>query len=204
MTEGDELSQLYGAWFQPVCRWIRALGGSGSDAEDLAQEVFIVVQRKLGGFDRGNLAGWLYRIAAFTVSDHRRRAWQQRRAGLAHESALDEIAAPSEGPDEQLAHKQRELHLRRLIQQVNPRWRDSLWLFDIAGLSGDEVSRLQGLPAATVRTHLSRARKELLELAARRSVRSARAVDPRQGAIVARSVDARPPIACSGGSSASR
>ena len=46
-----------------------------SDTEDLAQEIFLVVRRKLDRFDGGNLAGWLYRIAQLTVRDHRRRAW---------------------------------------------------------------------------------------------------------------------------------
>lgn len=161
MTETQELAQLYKTWFPRVCRWIRALGGPGIDAEDLAQEVFIVVQRKLGRFDRVNLAGWLYRIADLTVRDHRRRAWHRRRAPRSSDAALGELAPSSDGPDEQLACKQRELYLCQLIRQLNPRWRDSLLLFDVAGLSGDEVSRLQGLPAATVRTHLSRARKEI-------------------------------------------
>ena len=47
----------------------------GSDTEDLAQEIFLVVRRKLDRFDGGNLAGWLYRITQLTVRDHRRRAW---------------------------------------------------------------------------------------------------------------------------------
>lgn len=169
MTETQEFAQLYKVWFPLVCRWIRARGGPGIDAEDLAQEVFIVVQRKLGEFDRMNLAGWLHRIADFTVRDHRRRAWVRRRGPSPPDVALDDLVSSSDGPDEQLACKQRELYLCQLIRQLNPRWRDSLLLFDIAGLSGDEVSRLQGLPAATVRTHLSRARKEILELAAQRS-----------------------------------
>jgi len=158
---------MYEMWFQPVCRWIRALGGPGIDAEDLTQEVFIVVQRKLSGFDRADLAGWLYRIADLTVRDHRRRAWFRRRSLQSQDVVLDEVVSPAAGPDEQLARKQRKIYLYELIRQVNPRWRDSLLLFDICGLPGEEVARLQRIPAATVRTHLSRARKEMLDLAAR-------------------------------------
>src|SRR5205085_12701435 len=56
-------------------RWLYALGVPGSVTEELAQEIFLVVRRKLHRFDGGNLAGWLYRIAQLTVRDHRRRAW---------------------------------------------------------------------------------------------------------------------------------
>src|SRR5689334_21378126 len=67
--------EIYERWFGDVVRWLYALGVPGSDTEDLAQEIFLVVQRKLHRFDGGNLAGWLYRIAQLTVRDHRRRAW---------------------------------------------------------------------------------------------------------------------------------
>src|SRR5262245_15554305 len=66
---------IYERWFGDVVRWIYALGVPSSDSEDLAQEIFLVVRRKLDRFDGGNLAGWLYRIAQLTVRDHRRRAW---------------------------------------------------------------------------------------------------------------------------------
>jgi DNA-directed RNA polymerase specialized sigma24 family protein len=70
-----DFESIYAAWFDPVCRWLKALGGPQSDVEDLAQEVFVVVRRKLDRFDGGNTAGWLYRIASRTVSDARRRSW---------------------------------------------------------------------------------------------------------------------------------
>ena len=67
--------EIYERWFGDVVPWLYALGVPSSDTEDLAQEIFLVVRRKLNRFDGGNLAGWLYRIAQLTVRDHRRRAW---------------------------------------------------------------------------------------------------------------------------------
>ena len=66
---------IYDGWFDEVVKWLYALGVPNSDTEDLAQEIFVVVRRKLSRFDGGNLAGWLYRIAQLTARDHRRRAW---------------------------------------------------------------------------------------------------------------------------------
>ena len=66
---------IYERWFEDVVKWLYALGMPSSDTEDLAQEIFLVVRRKLNRFDGGNLAGWLYRIAQLTVRDHRRRTW---------------------------------------------------------------------------------------------------------------------------------
>jgi len=69
-----DFAAVYARWFHDVSHWARALGGPEADCEDLAQEVFLIVRRKLSDFDGRNLAGWLYRITARTVRDHRRRA----------------------------------------------------------------------------------------------------------------------------------
>jgi RNA polymerase sigma-70 factor (ECF subfamily) len=162
-----DLAAVYQAWFRPVYRWIRALGGPGIDAEDLTQEVFIVVQRKLGLFDGVNLAGWLYRIVQLTVRDHRQRAWFRNIFSRSRDVVLDEVVSPAAGQDEQLERKEREMCLYQLVTQLNPRWRDSFLLFEVGGLTGDEIAALHGIPAATVRTHLFRARKEILDLVAK-------------------------------------
>lgn len=165
--ETHDFAALYQTWFRPVHRWIRALGGPGIDAEDLTQEVFIVVQRKLGRFDGANLAGWLYRIAQLTVRDHRRRAWFRNIFLRSRDVVLDEVVSPAAGQDERLDRKQREMRLYQLVNQLNPRWRDSFLLFELDGLTGEEIATLQGIPAATVRTHLHRARKEIVALVAK-------------------------------------
>lgn len=164
--EVHDFAAVYRAWFRPVYRWIRALGGPGFDAEDIAQEVFIVVQRKLGRFDGANLAGWLYRITRLTVHDQRRRAWVRNLFLRSRDVVLDDLESPAAGPEERLDLKQREKRVYELVDRINPRWRDSVLLFEIAGLTGEEIAELQGVPVATVRTHLSRARKALVALVA--------------------------------------
>src|SRR5215468_9817010 len=99
-SEPLDFAATYQAWFRQVYRWIRALGGPGIDAEDLAQEVFIVVQRKFARFDGTNLAGWLYRIAQRTVRDYRRCAWYRKIFLRPRDMALDEVASTAAGTDE--------------------------------------------------------------------------------------------------------
>jgi RNA polymerase sigma-70 factor (ECF subfamily) len=165
--ETYDLAALYQTWFRPVYRWIRALGGPGIDAEDIAQEVFIVVQRQLARFDGGNLAGWLYRIVQFQVRDHQQRAWFRNVFSRPRNVVLDQLVSPAEDQADQLERKEREMYLYELVNQLNPAWRDALLLFEVAGMTGEEIASLQGIPAATVRTHLSRARKEIIELMTR-------------------------------------
>jgi RNA polymerase sigma-70 factor (ECF subfamily) len=172
--KAHDFAEVYQAWFRPVYRWVRVLGGPGIDAEDLAQEVFIVVQRKLGRFDGKNLAGWLYRITQLTVSDHRRRAWFRNVFLRSRDVVLDELVSPASSQEERLDRKERERYLYQLINQLNPKWRNSYLLFEVGGLTGEEIANLQGIPPATVRTHLSRARKELTSLVAARHARGER------------------------------
>jgi len=166
-TEVLDFATVYREWFRPVYRWIRALGGPNIEAEDLCQEVFIVVQRKLDRFDGGNLAGWLYRIAQLTVSDHRRRAWFRHLFLRMPDVAPDDVASSSDGSDEALGRKRQEARLYELVNQLKPRWREAFLLFEVGGLSGDEISGLLRIPPATVRTYLFRARKAMVALVAR-------------------------------------
>ncbi len=172
--ETYDLATLYQTWFRPVYRWIRALCGPGIDAEDIAQEVFIVVQRQLGRFDGGNLAGWLYRIVQLQVRDHQQRAWFRNVFSRPRDVVLDQIVSPAADQADQLERKEREMYLYELVNQLNPLWRDSFLLFEVAGLTGEEIASLQGIPAATVRTHLSRARKEIVAVMTRLQAREER------------------------------
>src|SRR5580704_10141694 len=82
---------VYRTWYSHVARWVRARGANDADVEDLTQEVFIIVRRKLGQFDGRNLPGFLFRIAERTVRDHRRSAWIRNL--FRGPNALPELAA---------------------------------------------------------------------------------------------------------------
>lgn len=160
---GDaDFERIYQTWFHEVCRWIRARGGPESDLEDLAQEIFLVARRRLPDFDGGNLPGWLYRITAFTVSDHRRRAWFRRVVRRPRDVALEELAQPGDGPAEIAERRQAEAALQRVLARLSDRHREALVLFEIEGYSGEEIARLLEIPVATVWTRLHHARKAFL------------------------------------------
>jgi RNA polymerase sigma-70 factor (ECF subfamily) len=162
-----DFAQVYDVWFDTVQRWVSAFGGPSADVDDLTQEVFVVVQRKLAHFDGRNLAGWLYVIAQRTVNDYRRRWWFRniflRERGVSLEGIEDE----GDGTERLFQQRQDQERFYRLVRKMNARWRDSFVLFEVLGYSGEEIAMLQRLPAATVRTHLYRARKEFLSLVAK-------------------------------------
>jgi RNA polymerase sigma-70 factor (ECF subfamily) len=162
-TPAADFDALYQQRFRDVLRWLRALGARPGELEDLAQEVFIVVRRKLPSFRDGNLDGWLFKIAKLTVRDHGRRAWFRRvfrRGGPAVE--LDELPSPAADPEQALERRERQRLFHRLVAEMSGARRETFLLFEVEGLSGEEIARLHEVPINTVWTRLHHARREFV------------------------------------------
>lgn len=166
-----ELAAVYRRHFKDVCRWAGALGGPGIDVDDIAQEVFLVVSRKLPDFRGDDPTSWLYGITVRMVRGAKRRAWW--RSVLSVGAAIPEDAPhPGPTPDELAERRGRERGLYELLGKMSEKRRVAFALFEIAGYSAEEIARLEGVPAATVRTRLLHARKDFIRLAARHRRRS--------------------------------
>jgi RNA polymerase sigma-70 factor (ECF subfamily) len=158
---------VYDAWFEPVSRWIRVLGGTAADRDDIVQEVFLVVRRRLGAFDGANLAGWLYRITRRQVRDFRRRAWVKHIFTRRRIAEPDTLAEDVANPASVLERKEKQRVLEALLAKMREERRLAFVLFEIEGLSGEEIARIQGVPINTVWTRLHHARKDFFALAAK-------------------------------------
>jgi RNA polymerase sigma-70 factor (ECF subfamily) len=158
---------VYLAWFDAVVRWVRAIGGLAGDEEDLAQEVFLVVRRRLPGFDGRNLPGWLYGIAARTVRDRRRRAWFRNLWRRRATQPLEALSSSAPGPAEIMERAEARRLLARLLGRLSEKRRTVYVLFEIEGLSGPEIAAAQGIPVKTVWTRLHHARRDLAAQLAR-------------------------------------
>lgn len=162
-ADARDFRTLYDTWFADVARWIRALGASVADQDDLVQEVFVVVYRRLPDFDGENLAGWLYRIAAHQVRDFRRLRWIRHIFGR---SVPLSTGVPSNGPTPLmvLETKEKQLLLDRLLSTLNESQRAAFVLFEMDGYTGDEIARIQQVSINTVRARIHRARKKVSAL----------------------------------------
>lgn len=142
-----------------MSRWTRAFGGLDADLDDLVQEVFIVVRRKLERFDGENLPGWLYRITQRTVSDYRRRAWFRR---FWQPPSFETLVDPGLSPLEAAERRQAERRLAEVLSQMSTAHRSAFILFEIEGYSGEEIALLENVPVKTVYTRLHYARKDFM------------------------------------------
>lgn len=166
-----QLDAVYRRHFKDVCRWAGALGGPGIDVDDIAQEVFVVVQRKLATFEGDEPAAWLYGITVRVVRAARRRVWFRSVLSVGA-SVPEDLPHPGPTPDELAERRGREKSLYELLGRMSEKRRMAFALFEIAGYSAEEIARLEGVPAATIRTRLLHARRDFLALSARHRKRT--------------------------------
>jgi RNA polymerase sigma-70 factor, ECF subfamily len=161
--------EIYRAYFDEVRRWARLLGGPEAEREDLVQDVFVVVHRRLPEFDGQNVVGWLYQITRHRVRDFRRLRWFRV---LLHRTAVDDVvASPSPGPEATISQRQEaerlSAFLTKLLARLPESQRVAFLLFEIEGYSGEEIARLQDVPVNTVWARIHKARVKLAAAAAR-------------------------------------
>ncbi|WP_224246378.1 RNA polymerase sigma factor [Hyalangium gracile] len=164
-AETLEVAEVFRRHGGDVARWASRLGGPGLELEDVVQEVFLKVHQLLPGWrsDRAQLTTWLYRITENVVR-HRRRKERMRRwlGGSAAEVGQD-VPSPARTAEEQLAGHQTQARFYRALEGMNERYRAALILFELEGLSGEEIATLMDAKTATVWVWLHRARATFLE-----------------------------------------
>ncbi len=165
--DAGDFPSIYAAWFADVLRWIRALGAPPADHDDLAQEVFVVVHRRLGDFDGRNMGGWLYRITANQVRDHRRLRWI-RSVFRRSVPISDELEATGPTPLMAAETREKRMLLDALLGELSEPLRATFVLFEVDGYTAEEIAAFQRSPVNTVRARIHRARKKLLALVAQR------------------------------------
>jgi len=155
-----EFRAIYERWFAEVSRWIRAMGGPEAEREDLVQDVFLVVHRRLPDFDGQNVAGWLYQIARHRVRDFRRLLWV-RHLLFGSVPLSESLSKGGASPADALETNEKRVLLERLLAKLNESERAAVVLFEIDGYSGEEIAEIQGVPVNTVWARIHKARKKL-------------------------------------------
>jgi RNA polymerase sigma-70 factor (ECF subfamily) len=137
------------------------------DAEDAAQECFLRVVKHQGRLHKvRNLKTWLARVAWTTALD-KRRSKPPAAVSLDDEGfgepMLESLPDPAPRADDQLAGRQMQRLLQRLIAVLPDDLRQPLELSTVLELNSTEIAEVMEIPESSVRTRLFRARKLLKE-----------------------------------------
>ncbi|HUX66746.1 MAG TPA: RNA polymerase sigma factor [Terriglobales bacterium] len=155
---------LYGRHRQRVYALCLRMAGNHAEAEELAQEAFLQLFRKIATF-RGDSAfsTWLHRLAV-NVALMRLRRKRLPQAPLHDGSA----PSPAEGPapvlgvrDPALTGALDRIALQRALGLLAPKYHATVMLHDVAGLNHREIAARLGCSCGTSRLHLHRAHLEL-------------------------------------------
>ena len=134
--------------------------GTRADAEDLLQEIFLLVYRKLPEF-RGDsaLGTWLYRLAMNRCLDHL-KSRQTRASGAT--TSLDEEAMP--GPRLISDSGAKRIDLERAIARLPEGARAAFVLYDVEGFQHHEIATILGISEGTSKSQVHKARLKLRAL----------------------------------------
>lgn len=144
---------------------------SASDAEDLTQETFVRAYLSINTFQsRSSLNTWLFRIATNLCVDFSRKSKKRLATLSLSEGDEDETPPQSEVPDmafdpqRLLLNRELGKHLDSALRQLPERLRLVVLLYDIEGLSYEEIAHVVGAPLGTVKSRLFHARMQLREM----------------------------------------
>lgn len=158
--------QVYEQHVGFVWRVLRTLELPPSMVEDVAQEVFVVVHRRLAEFEgRSDIRTWLFRVAKFVASNERRRPGTKQR----HELVDEAIPDSADGPFEVVARSEAIRELERILDRMDPDKRMVLLLLDIEEMKASEVAELLEINVNTVYSRLRLAREQFRRLLAESS-----------------------------------
>jgi RNA polymerase sigma-70 factor (ECF subfamily) len=154
--EGDEsaFATLVGTYQPFVFRWAFALSGDEDEAEDITQEVFVRVHRKLSSFrGDGSFEGWLYRITR-RVALRTRQETSQQAASTTQDVYITDPGARVD--------RQRAIELIQTIARTLPmRQREVFILCDIEGRTRAEAAAMLDMKDVSVRASLFKARSSI-------------------------------------------
>jgi RNA polymerase sigma-70 factor (ECF subfamily) len=168
--DGIAFSELVNRHYEKAVRVSFGMLKDLQDAEDVAQDAFVRVHRKLEGFQgQSAFSTWLYRIVVNLSIDLMRKKKRQRRADIDDEAARDALRSEQdlwprfEEHDPSVSLERRELHkqLNQAFRELPDIHRAVLVLREVQGLSYDEIAAALEIKKGTVMSRLFHARKAM-------------------------------------------
>lgn len=164
LTPMPTFDELFEAHFEYVFRALRYLGVREADLDDVTQDVFLVVHRRLATFEQRSTARtWVYAIALRVASDYRRLARHRLDRAVDRDADADELGRADHGGTVEARST-----LLKLLGSLEEGKRAVVVLHEIEGFTIPEVAELLTIPLPTAYTRLRDARIQL-ERAAKRS-----------------------------------
>lgn len=169
-------AQLVHAHDEPVLKLALRITGSQSDAQDIYQEAFLKIYKKLDCFRfECSFSTWIYRIVTNVCRDHLRKSRNRRESSAAKMNVegeeydlLDQISddRPGHNPEQQVLRCELSTRILSALERLTPRERMVFELKHFQGMKLRDVGEILNISESSVKTSLMRAtQKRRLQLA---------------------------------------
>jgi RNA polymerase sigma-70 factor (ECF subfamily) len=163
LSSGD----LFASYHAKIRRYILSMVHEPVEADDLTQDVFLQVHRKLDSVrDPDAVVSWLYRIATHLCYDRFRRSSREPRTDRLDDDVLGEPSGLGDIADQlrlDRALEQTEMSacVRKYIDGLSTEYRQVILLHDLEEVSNPVIAEMLGASLDTVKIRLHRARRKL-------------------------------------------
>lgn len=150
------LEQVWDEFAGKLGRFIRARVSDPATAEDVLQDVFVKIQKRLGQLQEpASLEGWIYLIARNAIIDH----YRTRKKTV---EVPDTLSAEPEATDGEI--EELKASFRRMIYSLPEPYRDAIVLTELNGLTQQELANRLGISLSGAKSRVQRARALLRQM----------------------------------------
>lgn len=161
----DSFRTLVERYQDRVLNLVRQYLSDRADCEDVAQEVFVKVYRKLDSFKgQSSFYTWLYRIAVNTATDCLKR--RRRDPSVSLESlppVFDEAVSNDPAPEKSMMDQELRSRLAEAVESLPEPFKSVLVLREFEDCSYEQMAEILGCSMGTIESRLFRARQRLRE-----------------------------------------
>lgn len=171
--EMQQFEVLVDKYKDKIYNMARNITGSQQEAQDLAQDIFLLIYKNIGSFQgRSSLSTWIYRISINKCLDWQRK--QQRKNSFLHTlyrstdqdqhiDPMEQLPNRQPTPEEQYIKNEQIRELRNIIQGLPEKYQKVIILFHYQQMTYQEIADVLELPVRTIETQLYRGKQKIRE-----------------------------------------
>ena len=160
-SQASPLRSIYEEHARFVWLTLQRMGVQPSDLDDLAHDTFVVVHRRIGSFNNtSRITTWLFGICLRVSANYRRRR-RRTPSQATLRAQMSDHATSQASADDMLALRQERASAERVLAELSVEKRAVFTMFEIEGLSCQEIAEIVGIRVGTVYSRLHAARGQI-------------------------------------------
>lgn len=135
---------------------------TGSSNEDLEQEVYIKTWKNLNKYnEKGKFRQWINTITSNVCKDYLKSAYTKSKKNAITIEECSNLPLQQDNTESNFEAQQRRLRVSKAILSLKPKLREAIVMYEIEGMSYEEISQKLKCPSGTVKSRIFKARQEL-------------------------------------------